>query len=113
MIVAKPSADDKDFFREVAPDDDERVEVKAMFGNLAAFVHGNMFMGLFGPSIGLRLSDDDMAELRTIDGAHDFGPEGRPMKAYVAVPHAWREDRSSLDAWIDKALTFTAAMPPK
>ena len=28
--------------------DDPEIEVKPMFGNLGAFVHGNMFAGLFG-----------------------------------------------------------------
>lgn len=113
MEIAKPSDSDKDFFREVAPVGDERVEVKAMFGNLGAFVHGNMFMGLFGPDIGLRLPDEDAAALRAVEGAGDFGPEGRPMKAYVSVPRAWRDDRATLDAWISKALMYVAAMPPK
>lgn len=112
MQIAKAGEDDKAFFREVVPDDD-RVEVRAMFGNLAAFVHGNMFMGLFGDRVGLRLGEDDREELRAVDGAGDFGPEGRPMKEYVAVPVAWREDRTELAAWIDRSLEHTAAMPPK
>ncbi len=30
-----------------------------MFGNLGAFVNGNMFMGLFGADIGLKLAPAD------------------------------------------------------
>lgn len=112
MEIAKASDNDKAFFREVVPADD-RVEVKPMFGNLAAFVRGNMFMGLFGSDIGLRLAEDDRAELRAVDGAGDFGPAGRPMKEYVAVPAAWRDDRATLQGWIDRSLEHTAAMPPK
>lgn len=115
MQIGKAGEDDKAFFGEVVPDDD-RVEVRAMFGNLAAFVHGNMFMGLFGDRVGLRLAEDDREELRATDGAGDFGPEGRPMKEYVAVPAAWREDhdgRAALAAWVDRSLEHTAAMPPK
>ena len=47
MEIPRPSEADKDFFRSLLPDDPE-VEVKPMFGNLGAFVHGNMFAGLFG-----------------------------------------------------------------
>lgn len=112
MEIAKAGEDDKAFFREVVPADD-RVEVKAMFGNLAAFVHGNMFMGLFGSDLGLRLADGDRAELRAVDGAGDFGPAGRPMKEYVAVPAAWRDDRATLARWVDRSLEHAAALPPK
>lgn len=112
MEIAKATDGDKSYFREVVPDDD-RVEVKPMFGNLAAFVHGNMFMALFGSDLGLRLAEDDRAELRAADGAGDFGPAERPMKEYVAVPAAWRDDRVALADWIDRSLEHVAAMPPR
>ena len=38
--------------------EEANVEVKPMFGNLGAFVNGNMFMGLFGSDVGLKLADD-------------------------------------------------------
>ena len=44
MEIPKPSEDDKQFFRSLIADDPE-VEIKPMFGNLGAFVHGNMFAG--------------------------------------------------------------------
>ena len=34
-----------------------------MFGNLGAFVHGNMFMGLFGSDVGLKLTPAEQEEL--------------------------------------------------
>ena len=36
-----------------------RVQVTPMFGNVAAFVNGNMFMGVFGADIGVKLSEAD------------------------------------------------------
>jgi TfoX/Sxy family transcriptional regulator of competence genes len=53
MQVPRPTEDDKERFRALVPDD-PRVEVKPMFGNLGAFVDGNMFMGLFGSDIGVK-----------------------------------------------------------
>ena len=35
-----------------------------MFGNLGAFVNGNMFMGLFGADVGVKLTAEDAAGLR-------------------------------------------------
>ena len=45
--IPKASDQDKERFRSLVPDD-PGVVVKPMFGNLGAFVNGNMFAGLFG-----------------------------------------------------------------
>ena len=112
MEIPKPSDDDKAFFRSLVPDA-PGVEVKPMFGNLGAFVHGNMFAGLFGSSIGLRLGDADAAELRALPGAGPYGPAERPMGGYVSVPSAWRDQPAVLTEWVSKALGHVATMPPK
>ena len=112
MKIPKPSEEDKEYFRSIVPDD-PRVEVKPMFGNVAAFVNGNMFMGLFGPAIGVRLDESSRAELDAVDGAGPFGPEDRPMKEYVSMPVAWRDEPDATDEWVSRALDHTAAMPPK
>ena len=41
MEIPKPSEEDKQFFRSLIEDDPE-VEIKPMFGNLGAFVHGTV-----------------------------------------------------------------------
>lgn len=92
---------------------DSRVDVKPMFGNLAAFVNGNMFMGLFGPDVGVRLGPADHAELMAVEGAGAFGPADRPMEQYVALPTAWSDEPEIAAAWIERALAHTAEMPPK
>ena len=51
MQIPKCSEEDKSRFRELVPDL-PAVEVRPMFGNLGAFVNGNMFAGLFGSSGG-------------------------------------------------------------
>lgn len=112
MEIAKPTEADKDYFRSVVPDD-PRVEVKAMFGNLAAFVNSNMFMGLFGPHVGVRLGDGERQELAAVEGAGPFGPQGRPMREYVALPMDWRKDADATRTWVERALAHTAALPPK
>jgi hypothetical protein len=53
MQIPKPSEADKERFHRLVPAD-PRVETKPMFGNLAAFVNGNMFMGLFGADVGVK-----------------------------------------------------------
>ena len=111
MEIPKPSEDDKEFFRSLLPEDPE-VEVKPMFGNLGAFVHGNMFAGLFGPSVGVKLAGPDAEALAAL-GAGPFGPAERPMGGYLSLPGAWRDDAEQSARWVAKARAYVGSLPPK
>jgi hypothetical protein len=111
MQIPKPTTADKDRFRAIVPDD-PRVEVKPMFGNLGAFVNGNMFMGLFGADIGVKLDAVDADALRAVDGAGPFGPAERPMGAYVALPPSLVGTPDG-NRWVARSMAFVGAMPPK
>jgi len=111
MQIPRPSDADRAWFRSIVPDD-PRVEVKPMFGNLGAFVAGNMFMGLFGSDVGVRLSPEDAEVLGGIEGAGPFGPAERPMGGYVSLPPSFR-DSPEAAVWVVRALDHVAAMPPK
>ncbi|HSL35572.1 MAG TPA: TfoX/Sxy family protein [Arthrobacter sp.] len=116
MQMPKPSDADKERFRTVMPADPE-VVVKPMFGNLGAFINGNMFAGLFGPTIGVRLSDADRAELEASERTVPFGPEERPMGGYVGLPEYWNAegdgDVARAQAWVARAYSYVATLPPK
>ena len=109
MQIPKPTAADRARFESLVPDD-ARVEVKPMFGNLGAFVHGNMFMGLFGTDVGVKLDKSDEDALRKAGGG-PFGPAERPMGGYVSLPAHF--DAASAAPWIAKSLAFVGALPPK
>jgi TfoX/Sxy family transcriptional regulator of competence genes len=83
------------------------VEVKPMFGQLGAFVNGNMFAGLFGNTIGVKLDQDATAQLRAIGGG-PFGPEERPMGGYTTIP-----DSADAQAWAERSAMHVASLPPK
>ena len=90
------------------------VALRPMFGNLSAFVNGNMYAGVFGEDIFVRLSPADGAELLEKEGASHFAPmSGRAMKDYVLVPRAWTRDAAKVRPWMTKALDWTEKMPPK
>ena len=108
--MPKPTDEDKEFFRSVVPEAPE-VEVKPMFGNLGAFVHGNMFAGLFGSSVGVKLAPGDLAELSKVEGASPFGPPERPMGGYVSLPPTYTPEQAA--DWVEKARDFVATLPPK
>ncbi|HEX9528878.1 MAG TPA: TfoX/Sxy family protein [Streptosporangiaceae bacterium] len=112
MEIPKPSEEDKQFFRSLIPDD-PAVEVKPMFGNLGAFVNGNMFAGLFGPAVGVRLDDRASDELAAIDGSGPFGPAERPMGGYLSLPEAWRGTPDVAADWVGRALSHVRSLPPK
>ncbi|WP_245813855.1 TfoX/Sxy family protein [Rhodococcus marinonascens] len=111
--MPKPTEEDKQFFRSLIPDR-PGIEVKPMFGNLGAFVNGNMFAGLFGSSVGVRLLDDNAKnELSSLDGVSPFGPVERPMREYLALPEHWRESPDLSGPWVERALTDVGGLPPK
>lgn len=113
MQIPKPSESDKALFRSVIPDV-PGVEVKPMFGNLGAFVNGNMFAGMFGPAIGIRVLDEAARkELAATPGTAPFGPSERPMREYLALPASWSSEPGLYSAWIAQALADAERLPPK
>ena len=110
MKMPKPTEADKEHFRALVPTA-AGVEVKPMFGNLGAFVNGNMFAGLFGPNVGVRLDEAGLAELRAMPGSGPFGPEGRPMGGYLSLPADLTDEDQS--TWVDRARDHVATLPPK
>jgi TfoX/Sxy family transcriptional regulator of competence genes len=93
--------------------DDPRVVIRPMFGNLAAFVNGNMFAGVFGPDLFVRLPEEERAEA-IAEGATEFQPmPGRAMKEYVSLPRGWIGEPGRAGAWIDRSLTWAGQLPAK
>jgi len=112
-LFPHPDSSDRAFFQSVLPKD-PLVKVRSMFGNDAAFVNGNMFMGLFGKDLFLRLSDQDQRELLREKGASKFVPvEGRAMSGYVVVPSAWRDHPEKVRAWAARSLAWASGLPVK
>jgi AcrR family transcriptional regulator/TfoX/Sxy family transcriptional regulator of competence genes len=89
---------------------DTPVEVKPMFGNIGAFVNGNMFMGVFGSDVGLKLTDADQKALRAA-GGQAYGPAERPMGGYVSLPAAFNAETAR--PWVKKSVDYVGGLPPK
>ena len=109
MKIPKPTDEDRERFNRLVPDE-PNVEVKPMFGNLGAFVNGNMFMGIFGPQVGLKLTDADQQALLAAGGG-PFGPGERPMGGYVSLPATFTVD--SARPWVSKSVEYVGSLPPK
>ena len=112
MKMPKPSEEAKAAFSRLVPDE-PAVSIKPMFGQLSAFVNGNMFCGIFGEELMVRLPEPDIAKLKA-QGGRDFEPmAGHKMSGYVIVPGDWRTKPAPAIALVKKALTIARAMPAK
>ena len=108
----KPSDDDKAWFDELLPTEPDVLR-RPMFGQLAGFVNGNMFLCLFGPRVAVRLGDTERAELLAVAGAEEFAPmPGRPMKEYVVLPPTWHGKGKDAQRAVERALAYARATRP-
>jgi TfoX/Sxy family transcriptional regulator of competence genes len=113
MKMPRPDSGDRAFFHSVLPKD-PRINLRAMFGNDAAFVNGNMFAGLFGRDLFVRLPEQDQKVLLKEKGAARFTPiEGRPMGGYIVIPSAWRAHPERASEWVAKSAAWASGLPAK
>ena len=86
---------------------------RKVFGYPTAFINGNMFFGIFGENMFLRLPKD--LQQKMIDsGGRTFEPmPGRPMREYVVLPDSVVGNRGELKGWIAKSLAYARELPIK
>jgi len=112
MSLPKPSEQAKAAFQKLVPGD-PAVSTRPMFGNLAAFVNGNLFCGLFGEDLFVRVPDADQAKIRK-QGGRAFEPmPGRAMTGYVMVAPGWQKKPDASRALVVTALAWSRALPAK
>jgi TfoX/Sxy family transcriptional regulator of competence genes len=86
-----------------------------MFGHPVYTAGGNMFAGLYGDEVFLRLSEQDRQEIQTrYAGATLFEPmSGRPMREYVVVPRSLFADFDAFMDWAERAHEYATSLPAK
>ena len=93
---------------------DTNCDYKKMFGYPAFFVNGNLFVGVHGDNLFLRLSEADVANIKNgVKGVTNFEPAGRAMKGYVILPKALYSADSVFKEWLDKSIKYVSALPTK
>ena len=111
--MPKATADAVQRFEELLPEG-PGVTQRLVFGFPTAFVHGNMFFGVFGPDLFVRLSDEDRLEIMRIEGAVPFEPmKGRPMASYVLLPAAVLERPEKAERWVRRSQAWAGSLPTK
>ena len=109
MKMPKHSDEDKARFRDLVPEA-PGVEVKPMFGSVGAFVNGNMFAGVFGPDVGVKLDPEGLEELRELEGCGPFGPAERAMGGYLSLPASLSGEEAAAGG--ERARAHIAPLPP-
>jgi len=90
------------------------IVVKKVFGQPAAFVNGNMFMGVFGDKLFVRLSEEACRTAMEHQGLEAFEPmAGRPMRGYVVLPRGTLADRAESAKWVAQSLAYAERLPGK
>ena len=110
--MPRPSAAVLSTFLSLVPDA-AGVTSRPMFGNRAAFVNGNMFAGLFGDALFVRVDPDGRQSLLASGGSGFEPMPGRPMRGYTCLAPDWQSALQAAGEWVDRALAYAAALPPK
>jgi TfoX/Sxy family transcriptional regulator of competence genes len=91
-----------------------RAQPRKMFGYDAAFVNGNMAIGLWQNTCVVKVSAADGAKLQASGQAIPFAPmKGRVMTGWLELSEELAHDPEELLAWAERALAFVATLPPK
>ncbi|MCI4320548.1 MAG: TfoX/Sxy family protein [Thermoplasmata archaeon] len=113
MKMPKAGGDAVAAFRVLLKEVPEAVE-RPVFGQPAAFVRGNMFLGVFGTSVFVRLSEADRALAHKELGARPLEPmPGRPMREYVVLPEKVLVDLPLAASWTARARKYATELPVK
>lgn len=108
--MPKPSEESKAALARVVPDE-PAVTIKPMFGQMSGFVNGNMFIGIWGDELVLRLPEQEIAKVKK-QGGRDFEPmAGHKMSGYVLFGGEWKATPPR--ALIKRALEEARKMPAK
>ena len=72
-----------------------------------------MATGLHAGKWFVRLSEGDAAELLAAGGGPFEPMAGRPMRGYTVLPAAMADDPTIAAGWVDRAIDYSASLPPK
>ena len=92
LLAAEPGLD---------PDGGGGVELRPMFGTLAALVDGHVFAMAMADVIGVKLDPASLEELGGLEGSEPLTMGARTMRAYRSLPVSLTADERT--AWLGRA----------
>lgn len=97
-------------FRELVPQG-PNIELRPMFGTLAALVDGHVFALVMAARIGIHVDAEASAELEALPGSEPFTMGGRTMTWCRSLPDTLTDEEC--EAWLLRAHDLVVAAPPK
>lgn len=89
------------------------VETRRMFGGLAFLIRRHLICCVYDDELITRVAPAEQASALSCEYVHSMDYAGRPMAGFVVVEPAGMDSEEALDAWIEPALAFASALPPK
>jgi TfoX/Sxy family transcriptional regulator of competence genes len=89
------------------------IREKKMFGGLSFLTRGNMFCGVTGDDLMVRVGPEAHRGALAQPHARPMDFTGKPMKGYVFVAPAAFASAPELLAWVERGLDYGKTLPPK
>jgi TfoX/Sxy family transcriptional regulator of competence genes len=89
------------------------LQKKTMFGGMCHLLNGNMFAGVRGNELILRVGEEEAGKALRLSGVRPFDMTGRPMRGWVVVEPAGYRTDDELSAWLERARRFAVTLPKK
>ena len=89
------------------------VSERKMFGGLAFLVRGNMFCGVVGGDLIVRVGPDAYEAALSQPHARQMDFTGQPMKGLVYISREGIASADDLRAWVGQGLRFGRSLPAK
>ncbi len=92
-----------------------KCDYRKMFGYPAYFINGNMFAGIHGEKLFVRLPEAEVEEIMNAKlNVTCFEPmPGRAMAGYVVLPKSVYSNEKLFDKWLNKSVNYVSSLPPK
>jgi TfoX/Sxy family transcriptional regulator of competence genes len=91
----------------------EGLSERKMFGGLCLMLHGNMFAGLIGDELMLRVGPAHFEALLARPFTRPMDFTGRTMHGFVYVGREGYAAEADLADWLEEALSYVESLPPK
>jgi TfoX/Sxy family transcriptional regulator of competence genes len=86
---------------------------RKMFGGLAFFVNGKMFIGIRNASLMARVGPEHHQDALAMPNVRVMDFTGRPMKGYVYIDAPAIQSEKDLAAWVAWCVAHVEALPAK
>lgn len=89
------------------------LEEKRMFGGLCFMLNGHMCCGIETDRLMVRVLSDRYEALIKKPHAREMDLTGKPLKGFLFISEAGYRTAAGLARWLDEAVMFVKAKPPK